>query len=106
MLCFQIMQCCISVELLGVDADVLQGTCLEEAARIEKFFDTARARVEWVAGRQEVTERRFANHGVPWDRSLFKTTRQLSLHLGVIYMSRYTQAIYVAVHSCQLGLLS
>ena len=38
MLCFQIMQCCISVELLGVDADVLQGTCLEEAARIEKFF--------------------------------------------------------------------
>ncbi|KAL3161284.1 hypothetical protein ABBQ38_009640 [Trebouxia sp. C0009 RCD-2024] len=65
-----------------------QGTCLEEAARIEEFFDTARARVEWLANRQEVTERRFVNHGVPWDRSLFKTTRHMSLHLGVIYMSR------------------
>ena len=71
---------------------VLQGTCLEEAARIEEFFDTARARVEWLANRQEVTERRFVNHGVPWDRSLFKVTRQMSLHLGVIYMSRYASA--------------
>jgi len=67
-----------------------QGTCLEEAARIEEFFDTARARVEWLSSRQEITERRFTNHGVPWDRSVFKATRHASLHLAVIYMSRYS----------------
>ncbi|DBB05452.1 hypothetical protein WJX77_002293 [Trebouxia sp. C0004] len=65
-----------------------QGTCLEEAARIEEFFDTARARVEWLTSRQEITERRFTNHGVPWDRSVFKATRHASLHLAVIFMSR------------------
>ncbi|DBA80930.1 TPA: hypothetical protein ACH3X2_007151 [Trebouxia sp. C0005] len=82
-----------------------QGTCLEEAARIEEFFDTARARVEWLSSRQEITERRFTNHGVPWDRSVFKTTRHASLHLAVIYMSRYSSNLglvsvdFVAVHS-------
>ena len=67
----------------------MQGTCLEEAVRIEEFFDTAKARVEWLANRHEVTERRFANHGVPWDRSVVKAARHASLHLGVIFMSRY-----------------
>lgn len=66
----------------------MQGSCLQEAERIEEFFDTARARVEWLGSRQEVTERRFATHQVPWDRSAFKTTRHAGLHLGVIYMSR------------------
>ncbi len=83
----------------------VQGTCLEEAARIEEFFDTARARVEWLSSRQEITERRFTNHRVPWDRSVFKATRHASLHLAVIYMSRYSSKLglvdvgFVAVHS-------
>ena len=72
---------------------VSQGTCLEEAARIEEFFDTARVRVEWLTNRQELAERRFANHGVPWDRAVFKATRQASLHLAVIYMSRCDAAL-------------
>ena len=61
---------------------------MQEAERIEEFFDTARARVEWLGSRQEVTERRFATHQVPWDKSVFKATRHAGLHLGVIYMSR------------------
>lgn len=88
LLCFAQLLCCLSI-----CCDLFQGTCLQEAARIEEFFDTARARVEWLASRQEVTERRFMNHGVPWDRSLFKATRQMSLHLGVIYMSRYAWSL-------------
>ena len=73
-----------------------QGTCLEEAARIEEFFDTARARVEWLSSRHEITERRFTNHGVPWDRSVSKATRHASLHLAVIYMSRYSNNLGLA----------
>lgn len=85
------MNACGHVSLLPcVDLAVLivQGSCLQEAERIEEFFDTARARVEWLASRQDVSERRFATHQVPWDKSVFKTTRHAGLHLGVIYMSR------------------
>ena len=66
----------------------MQGTCLQEGERIEEFFDTARARIEWLASRQETAERRFAAQQVPWERTAFKSTRHASLHLAVIYMSR------------------
>ena len=93
------MHTCSDVLLLLL----LQSTCLEEAARIEEFFDTARGRVEWLASRQEVAERRFANHGVPLERTIFKTTRHLSLHLAVIYMSRYACQVCAAVHDSLTG---
>jgi hypothetical protein len=65
-----------------------QGSCAEETARIEVFFDTGKARVEAAQAKQESLERRCTTEKLPWDKLLYRKARHSFLNLAVLYMSR------------------
>jgi len=65
-----------------------QGTCEEEAARLETFLDTVRARAAIYAARQDPLQRKCAAHELPWEPRLFDDVAGNAMHLATLFMSR------------------
>lgn len=66
----------------------LQGTCDEEACKIEAFVDRVRSRTQILEAKQGAAEARWQLQGIPWDGSVYRAVRVNSLHLATLYMSR------------------
>lgn len=74
---------------MGVKPEVLhQGTCEEEAARLEVFLDTVRARVAGHAEKRDALQRKCAAQRLPWEPHLFADVGANAMHLATLYMSR------------------
>ena len=74
-----------------------QGTCEEEAARLETFLDTVRARAAALAAKQGALQRKCAAFGLPWEPQLLPAVAANAMHLATLYMSRCALNEYVQV---------
>ena len=69
-------------------SQLLQGSFLEEASKMEAFFDTVRMRVGEMQTQAKDAERRWSAAGIPWRDSMIKDCRLTSLHLASLFMSQ------------------
>lgn len=66
----------------------MQGSCDEEAQKIEAFVDRVRGRTQVLGAKQAAAEARWQLQGIPWDACVYRAVRTNSLHLATLYMSR------------------
>ncbi len=66
----------------------MQGSCDEEAQKIEAFVDRVRGRMQVLGAKQAMAEAWWQLQGIPWNASVYSAVRANSLHLATLYMSR------------------
>ena len=67
--------------------------CEAECSRIQSYFEKVHQRVEKLVITLDADQKRFREHGVPWDASILKELKDSTLRLAQLYMARVAQEV-------------
>tara|TARA_B100000674_G_scaffold461005_1_gene439589 strand:+ start:28 stop:2562 length:2535 start_codon:yes stop_codon:yes gene_type:complete len=67
--------------------------CEAECSRIQSYFEKVHQRVEKLVITIDADQKRFKEHGVPWDAAILKELKDSTLRLAQLYMARVAQEV-------------
>ena len=67
--------------------------CEAECSRIQSYFEKVHQRVEKLVITLDADQKRFREHGVPWDAAILKELKDSTLRLAQLYMARVAQEV-------------